>query len=126
MEDHHAWAHYTGTVIVEHLSEKAESLDWMRELKDVRWRSLALERATPANKTVPSTASYASVMALLIALHDLAGPQKIGMALNQMDAAKKSRRVNQVRYFSMTDFGKALAQTTPDQKKEIEALFRSK
>jgi hypothetical protein len=126
MEDKHAWAHYTGTAIVEYLSERTETLDWMKDLRDARWRSLKLERELPANKAVPSTASYASMMALLIALHDSIGPQKIGMALNQMDESKQCRRVNQVRYYSMADFGKMLIRVSPDRKQEIAELFRLK
>jgi hypothetical protein len=125
MEDKHAWAHYTGVVIVEHLAQKAKDQPWMARLKDVRWRSLKAERELPDNKTLPSAASYNGVMAMLIALHDSAGPKAIGTALNQMDAQKKCRRINHVRYYSFADFQKALTAAAPDKKKEIDPLFRA-
>ena len=68
MEDHHAWAHYTGVVIVEHMvaNEKYESI--LANLQDARWRSLTLERKNPDNQVPPSTGNRAGVMALLIGL----------------------------------------------------------
>ena len=78
MEDHHAWAHYTGVVIVEHLAKSASDKPFMKSLGDVRWRSLTLERQLPENKIEPSVAGKPGVMALLIRLHDEAGPKAIG------------------------------------------------
>jgi hypothetical protein len=43
-EDHHAWAHYTGVAIVERLSKTMKDDPALKELKDVRWRSLEIER----------------------------------------------------------------------------------
>jgi len=124
MEDKHAWAHYTGVVIVEHLSESAKDKPWMAKLKDLRWRSLKLERDLPDNKTLPSTVSPGGVMAMLIALHDSVGPRTIGTALNQMDAQKKCRRINHVRYYSFAEFQKALTAAAPDKKEDIGKVFR--
>ena len=126
MEDHHAWAHYTGTVIVEYLSEKADSLPWMSGLSDVKWRSLKIERAAPENQTVPSFASQGGVMALLIGLHDKLGPRVTGKALNRLEEDKKCRRVNQVRYYSFSDFAKSLKSLAPAEQKTLDGLFRKK
>src|SRR6185503_16022492 len=43
-EDHHAWAHYTGVAIVEHLARGAKDRPALSGLADVRWRSLEIER----------------------------------------------------------------------------------
>lgn len=125
MEDQHALAHYTGVVIVEHLSRTAATeVPWLEQARDVKWRSLEIERTLPANRAPPSLASQSGVMALLIALHDAAGPQLIGKALNDLEAAGKCRRINQVRYYTRSDFRKALlAAAPPDKKDAITAAF---
>lgn len=123
MEDKHAWAHYTGALLVEHLTESAKAQPWMAKLRDARWRSLTLERKLPANQVPPSTATYAGVMAMFIALHDSVGPKAMGAALNQLDGQNKCRRVNHVRYYSFADFQRALTTIAPDKKAAIAAAF---
>jgi hypothetical protein len=126
MEDHHAWAHYTGVAVVEHMAGAPKYESLLTGLRDARWRSLAAERKDPNNQVEPSPNSYAGVMALLIGLHDSAGPRAIGAALNQMDAEGAGRRVNRVRYYRFPDFEKALLDVVadPEQKKAARALFR--
>jgi hypothetical protein len=124
MEDQHAWAHYAGVAIVEHLAEKSSNKPWMAALRDARWRSLKLEQALAENQVAPSlTATYGGVMALLIALHDNVGPRTIGSALNQLDEQNKNRRINLVRYYSFADFRRALESVAPDKKAEIAKAF---
>ena len=123
MEDKHAWAHYTGVAVVEHLSETAKDKPWMASLRDARWRSLKAERALPANQVPPSLASYEGVMALLIALHDSAGPKSIGLAINQLDTQNKARRINHVRYYAFADLQRALVAVAPEKRDAITKLF---
>jgi len=123
MEDHHAWAHYTGVVIVEHLAKAAQDKPALQTLRDTRWRSLTLERAIPANQVPPGVKDTASVMALLISLHDSVGPKAMGMALNRLDEQNKERRVNQVRYYGFADFRKALETVAPDKREAIANAF---
>ena len=123
MEDHHSWAHYTGVTIVEHLAQSAKGKLFMEPLRDLRWRSLTLERALPANQISPSTKDAAGVMSLLIALHDAVGPRTIGAALNRLEEQKKLRRVNHVRYYSFADFRKALEELAPDKRAEVAKAF---
>ena len=99
-EDHHAWAHYTGVTIVEHLG----ALDG---LKDVNWRSLTVERETHAD-VEPSTDDKAGVMSLLIRLHDELGPRKIGAAINHLDRLDRRARINHVRYYTFKELEKGL------------------
>ncbi len=123
MEDKHAWAHYTGVVLVEHLAEKAGEKPWMATLRDVRWRSLKLERENAENKVPPSTATVGGVMSLLMALHDAVGPKTMGAAINRLDEQNRNRRVNHVRYYSFADFRKALEEVAPDKKAQIAKAF---
>jgi hypothetical protein len=123
MEDHHAWAHYTGVVIVEHLAQKTKENPALQPLRDVRWRSLTLERALPENQVTPSLKDQPGVMALLIALHDSAGPKAMGGALNRLDAQNKEKRVNHVRYYNFADFEKALLEAIPAQRAAISKAF---
>jgi hypothetical protein len=123
MEDHHAWAHYSGVVIVEHLSKTSVGKPALEPMRDLRWRSLTLERAIQANQVAPSLKDQGGVMALLITLHDSAGPKAIGAALNRLDEQNKEKRVNQVRYYSFADFAKALADVAPAHRDAIKKAF---
>jgi hypothetical protein len=108
-EDHHAWAHYTGVAIVEHLSKDGGS-DLLRELKDARWRSLAGERERLAG-TPPSLSGRDGVLSLLIKLHDAVGPKAIGAAINRLDREDRRLRVNRVRYYTFRALEEALLRT---------------
>jgi hypothetical protein len=123
-EDHHAWAHYTGVVIVEHLSAKRPAPRWMKDLKDVRWRSLELERKA-AKDVRPSRESREGVMALLVALHDLVGPKAVGAAINRVDLEDERLRVNGVRYYTFDALRDALKQEVKGrrERKALEALL---
>ena len=102
-EDHHAWAHYTGVVIVEAAAEE----DWAKGLRDVKWRSLEGQREELDG--VPATrADRTGVLALLVSLHDLVGPQRMGAAINRMDRNDAGTRVNRVRYYGLDDLMEAL------------------
>jgi len=116
-EDHHAWAHYTGVVIVEGLSEAKKTPKWMDGLRDVRWRSLSKERETVEKAgTEPSRDTREGVMALLIALHDAVGPEAIGAAINHLDAKDDRLRINHVRYYTFDQLRDALLATVKGAK----------
>lgn len=120
MEDHHAWAHYTGVAIV----DACAKAKWARKLRDRQWRSLEKERKGLKDQD-PSFASREGVLRLLIALHDLVGPQTIGAAFNHMEAKRMGHRINHVRYYWMKDFEQALLAVKPGRKKakELKKLF---
>lgn len=128
-EDHHAWAHYCGVTIAEELTRARKDDPALAALKDARWRSLHVERALlTEKKQAPGLADERSVMALLVALHDLVGPRAIGAALVAMEKAEKLTRVNRVRHYRMKDFEDALKATDAGKAKtkEIAALFAGK
>ena len=125
MEDHHAWAHFTGVVIVEHMSNQAKYNDLLSNRRDVRWRSLDLERKKPENLIARSANTKPAVMSLLIKLHDALGPKAIGDALNYMDEKSAGHRINHVRYYGFDDFQKALLAVVKDAAKQeaVKNLF---
>jgi hypothetical protein len=117
-EDHHAWAHYTGVVIVEELSKDETFQPYLSALRDVRWRSLEAERKELASEA-PSKTTRAGVLALLVALHDAVGPKALGDAMSALDAAnpiEKRPRLQHVRYYRLKDFGAALLAAGKDPK----------
>lgn len=116
-EDHHAWAHYTGVVIVEHMATSPQYKKLLADRRDVRWRSLSMERKKPENAIDPSGESKPGVMVLLIKLHDLAGPKMIGDAMNRMDEEDTGHRINHVRYYSFSDLKKALGEVCDDRER---------
>ncbi|MBI5363841.1 MAG: hypothetical protein HZA53_11730 [Planctomycetes bacterium] len=125
-EDRHAWAHYTGVVLVEELTKaKGEAV---KGLRDARWRSLTKAREELAQPPDEEGKERHRVMKLLVTLHDLVGPKTIGSALNALDDAGKHLRVNRVRYYSLADFEKALCATDTGKKKakEIAAAFAAR
>jgi len=124
-EDHHAWAHYTGVAIVEHLLSadrpagtaplSAETQQTLQGLRDVQWRSLKLERDRLAKEVKsPSHADRDGVLALLIQLHDAAGAGTLGAALNALEEGSKLSRINKVRYYRIADFEKAIVKECRD------------
>lgn len=125
-EDRHAWAHYTGVAIVEHVAKSKADDPAVRDLKDVRWRSLEFERKRlAAQKVVPGGKDADTVFARLLALHDAVGPRAVGEALNALDADGKHLLVNRVRYYSMRDFAAALLASKEGRahRKDVEAAF---
>lgn len=122
-EDHHAWAHYTGVVLVEELARTKHA--GLEGLRDVRWRSLEKEREALAEPPEEKDKERHRVMKLLVEVHDLVGPKSIGAALNALDADGKHLRVNRVRYYSFANFEKALLATAEGKKKakELRAAF---
>jgi hypothetical protein len=119
-DDHHAWADYTGFVIVEHLSKK--ELPALKQMADVRWRSLAKERER-VRESKPSLESRDGVMALLLGLHDAVGPRTIGEAMNLLDRQNKRLRIKHVRYYTFRELREALI-ATATEKKAKEAVAR--
>ena len=122
-EDLHAWAHYTGVTIVEHLS-KSGAPELFRDLKDVRWRSLEEERKR-LQATEPSLEDHDGVLRLLIALHDKVGPRAIGAAINRLDREDRRLRVNRVRYYTFRALEEALVKTLakPEEKRAAAAVI---
>ena len=114
-DDHHAWADYTGYVIVEHLSKK--DLPALKNMADVRWRSFAKEKERLREaKQTPSLQSRDAVMALLIALQDAAGPKAIGDAINLLDRQNKRLRINHVRYYTFRELREGLVASVKEKK----------
>lgn len=112
MEDHHAWAHYTGLAIVEHFAALPDPPGFMKRVRDAEWRSFAKEREAIAGAK-PSVDDRDGMIALLLALHDSAGPEAIGRAINAMDANGSAARVNRVRYYRLADFREAMGKVSP-------------
>ena len=117
MEDQHAWAHYTGVVITEHMAAKFKDQPLLASIHDDQWRSLTEERKLPQNQVPPSLKDVKSVMALFIALHDAVGPRAIGEAFNWLEHEGKARRINRVRYYSFSDLKRALNAVVKDEAK---------
>lgn len=123
-EDHHAWAHYTGIVIVEQLSRAGGDRPFLKGLGDVRWRSIEVEKKR-LGETAPSLADRDGVLALLLALHDQVGPKAIAAALNALDREDRRPRINGVRYYGFKELKGALLQTVkgPEAKRAVAKLI---
>lgn len=125
-EDRHAWAHYTGVVLVEHLAQTQKNSPALKDVRDVRWRSLEFERKQlAAKKQAPGGKDRDAVLARFVALHDAVGPLAIGEALNALDEKGRHVLVNRVRYYAMQDFEQALLQTKAGKKakKKVATAF---
>jgi hypothetical protein len=124
-EDHHAWAHYTGVVLVEHLSSREPALAWTKDVSDLRWHSLEAERRR-LDETEPGLGDRDQTLARLIRLHDELGPGSIGDAINALDREDRRRRVNGVRYYTFAELREALVDTSKqkDRRKTVTELLK--
>jgi len=123
-EDHHAWAHYTGVTVVAHIA--AGKHDFLKDLKDVKWRSLTLERESL--KDAKRTSERDAALRLFIALHDRLGPKALGDAINWLDAQDKRLRINRVRYYTFKELREGLLATQKgvEARKAVEELLSGK
>jgi hypothetical protein len=126
MDDYHAWADYTGLVIVERLSESAKDRPFMKDLKDVQdpRHSLAAEMKRLGDLQ-PSLADYEPVLALFFALHEKVGPRAIGDAINYLDLKDKRLRVNRVRYYTFKELKEGFLATlkSSEARKSVASLI---
>ena len=123
-EDHHAWAHYTGIVICQHVSERFAGEGFMKEIRDARWRTID-KAAEGYGATEPGPDSYESVLALFVKLHEEVGPKAIGDAINFLDEEDRRLRINGVRYYAFDDLARGFEKTlkSKKQKKLVEELI---
>ncbi|MHC4925089.1 MAG: hypothetical protein ACYTG4_13615 [Planctomycetota bacterium] len=115
-EDHHAWAHYTGVVIAEHLSKRKDGPEFLASSRDARWRNLEKERKRVAD-VVRTRETRDRVLATLIDLHDKIGPGTIGDAINALDRKDRRKRIHKVRYYTFKELREGLLAVVKDKKK---------
>ncbi|MDP6538976.1 MAG: hypothetical protein QF903_07255 [Planctomycetota bacterium] len=123
--DHHAWAHYTGVTITEHLTGSRSFAELGEPLRDAQYgRTLAKEREAHRT-TEPSLDDRDGVLATLIALHDAVGAKAVGTALNHLDREEEHRRVNGVRYHSFEKLAEGLLATlrSPKARRAVSELL---
>jgi hypothetical protein len=120
-EDYHAWAHFTGVVVLEACAKQP----WAKKLRDLRWRSVEID-AKKLKDTAPSRKDRSGVLKTLLALHDIVGAKRIGEALNLMDGKDMGHRINHVRYYALRDLEKALLAGCKSRKEKtrITKLFK--
>ncbi len=124
-EDHHVWAHYTGAVVCQRVSEQHAGEELFEPLRDARWRNQgALEEECAGAQ--PGRDTREGVTALFLALHEELGPRALGDALNHLDALDQRMRRNGVRYYTLRELEQGLLATQKDKarRKRVEELFR--
>lgn len=124
-EDFHQWADYTGNAIVEELSTREPPPAWMKGMRDFpRWKGMDKLRER-VKDVKPSLDGADGVMKVLVTLHDAVGPKAIGDAINLLDREDARRRVNRVRYYTMSGILTALLTVVkdPEKRKAVAALL---
>jgi len=121
-EDHHAWAHYTGLALMDHLAAAKDPA--LAELRDVRWRSLAKEQAELA-AVEPSLETREGTLVTLFRLHEALGSKAIGDAIDLLDEKDARLRVHRVRYYTFRELGQGLREVVEDrnQRKLVDELL---
>ena len=95
----------------------------MKEMRDVRWCSLDALRNEVAPGD-PSLDDRDGVLRVWLGLHDELGPRAIGAAINYLDREDERLRVNGVRYYTLDDLERGLAQTLKGKaKKKLRGLL---
>lgn len=121
-EDHHAWAHFTGVVITEHVT--AKGLPALARVQDQRWRSMRKLREEVGG-AAPGDETRAQVLALFLALYDELGARTLGAAINWLDARDRRLRVQRVRYYTLDELEKGLlAVVDRSQRKRVKVLMK--
>lgn len=124
-EDRHAWADFTGYVVLDRLSARKNE-PALRGLRDGQWYSLEKTRKRLSDAGAKAgRKAYDDVLQLFVELNDLVGPRAMGEAINALDAEDKRLRINRVRYYDLDAFVKALIVTGAGKKKakELRALL---
>jgi hypothetical protein len=125
-EDFHAWAHFTGVVVLTWLAEHRKDSAALKELKDIQWQSVEIERKRLSSaRARPGRADRDSILELLLETQDSVGSKAIGDAINALDEKDERLRINAVRYYTFDALGKALREVPVAKKKarDLDALY---
>lgn len=123
-DDKHAWAHYTGSLVVEHVYDKLGSEPWPTWTAFQRRASgrARLEKELEGKASDRST--YEGTLALFDAVGRTCGPEVYGKAFALLAEKRRFRLVNRVRYLWLDDLRDALLAIVEKEKRnELAALF---
>ncbi len=126
-DDRHAWAHYTGCLIVEEVYDRLGNEPWPTWTAFQRRASgrARLEKQIEGRK--PGLDSYESILALFHAIGAELGTEIYGRAWEVLEKKRRFRLVNRVRYLWMRDLEAALMAVAPREKRgRVMEIFRGR
>lgn len=123
-DDKHAWAHYTGSLIVEAVYDSLGNEPWPTWTAFQRRVSGKARLLKEIDGKAPGRGDADAVAALFYALGEELGTTSYGAAWKWLDEKKRIRRVNNVPYLWLDDLRDALLATSPaDKADRIRALL---
>ncbi len=126
-DDKHAWAHYTGALVVEDVYDELGNEPWPTWTAFQRKASGRARLVGQVEGRKPGTDSYESILALFYAIGEEFGTESYGKAWSWLEKKKRFRRLNRVPYLWLRDLEAALLATVPrENAARVRELFGSK
>ena len=123
-DDRHAWAHYTGCLVVEEVYERLGNEPWPSWTAFQRRASGKTRLLAQIEGKESGTDSYESVLALFYRIGETWGTDVYGKAWTWLEKNRRIRRVNRVPYLWLRDLRDALAATvTREDAAKVAAMF---
>lgn len=123
-DDQHAWAHYTGCLVVEEVYERLGDEPWPGWTAFQRRASGKTRLEKQVRDVTPGNGSYEEILALFYAISETHGTEVYGEAWKWLERKRRFRRRNGVCYLWLRDLRDALAATLPGEKaREVAGWF---
>ena len=124
-DDKHAWAHYTGSLVVEAVYDELGNAPWPTWTAFQRRASGKARLLRQIDGTTSGTGDYESILKLFHSLGEEFGTETYGQAWRLLAKKKRFRYTNRVAYLWLRDLQAAFAQLVPkNQAARVAALFR--
>ena len=112
-DDKHAWGHYTGCLIVEEVYKKLGNQPWPTWTSFQRRASGKPRLLGQVEGQTPGTGTYESILTLFHTIGEEFGTDIYGKAWQWLEAKKRFRTINNVRYLWLRDLRDALIAVVP-------------
>lgn len=115
-DDKHAWAHYTGCLVVEEVYDRLGNEPWPTWTAFQRRASGRARLDNDTQGKSPKLDSYEGILKLFTAVGDEFGTETYGRAWTWLESKKRFRRISNVRYLWLKDLREALLHVVPREK----------
>ena len=123
-DDKHAWAHYTGCLVVEDVYEKLGNEPWPTWTAFQRRASGEARLLKQIEGKTAGTGSYESILKLFHEIGTEFGTKAYGKAWEWLAAKKRFRRIHHVPYLWLRDLQEALLHVVPrNEAAKVRELF---
>jgi hypothetical protein len=122
-DDKHAWAHYTGSLIVEEVYERLGNEPWPTWTAFQRQASGKARLLAQIDGKESGTDSYEAILQLFYTIGEELGTDVYGRAWKWLEEKKRFRRINHVPYLWLKDLKDALEEIEPEKRERVREWF---